>query len=67
MPSETDRRFDAVMAAITGPGGPIAVARDATGRADRAAGCRATLPGFFRCLLRAPWRGRGDRVRATSG
>ena len=47
MPSETDRRFGEVMAAITGPGGPIAVARDAEGQAY-VPGLPGTLADFFR-------------------
>jgi long-chain acyl-CoA synthetase len=47
MPSETDHRFDAVMTAMTGPGGSIAVARDAGGLAY-VPGLPDTLADFFR-------------------
>jgi long-chain acyl-CoA synthetase len=52
MPSETDRRFDTVMAAMTAPDGPIAVARDDDGLAY-VPGLPGTLADFFRsfCAL----------------
>ncbi len=46
MPSETDRRFGAVMAAITGPGGLLEVAPDARGQAI-VPGLPGTLADFF--------------------
>jgi acyl-CoA synthetase (AMP-forming)/AMP-acid ligase II len=52
LPSELDQRFDAVLAAVTGPGGRIAIDHDAHGRA-LVGNFPATLPLFFRtfCLL----------------
>ncbi len=47
MPSEIDRSFAAVMAGLTGPGGPIAVATDVDGLVT-APGLPATLGDFFR-------------------
>ena len=46
MPSELDRKVDAVLAAVTGPGGRIQIARDARGRAI-VANFPATLPSLF--------------------
>ncbi len=47
MPSELDRKFDAVLAAVTGPGGRLVLDRDAQGRAI-VANFPATLPSFFK-------------------
>lgn len=47
MPSELDQRFDAVLAAVTGPGGRIVLDRDEAGRAF-VANFPGTLPLFFR-------------------
>ena len=44
--SELDRKFDAVLAAVTGPGGQIVIDQDAEGR-DIVANFPATLPAFF--------------------
>ncbi len=46
MPSELDRKYDAVLAAVTGPGGRIAISADAEGRAI-VSNFPATLPNFF--------------------
>ena len=46
MQSELDREFDAALAAVIGPGGRVAIERDAYGQAI-AANFPATLPGFF--------------------
>ncbi|MEO7815236.1 MAG: class I adenylate-forming enzyme family protein [Sphingomicrobium sp.] len=46
MPSELDRTFDAMLAAVIGPGGRVVLDRDAYGQAI-AANFPATLPGFF--------------------
>ena len=46
MPSELDRKVDAVLAAVTGPGGRIQIAQDARGRAI-VANFPATLPSLF--------------------
>jgi acyl-CoA synthetase (AMP-forming)/AMP-acid ligase II len=46
MPSELDLKFDAVLAAVTGPGGRVAIGRDDEGRAI-VANFPATLPSFF--------------------
>ena len=46
MPSELDRRFDAVVAHITGPGGLLAAAPGERGLLT-VPGMPATLPGFF--------------------
>ena len=55
MPSELDRKFDAVMAAVTGPGGRVIIDRDAEGRAI-VGNFPATLPLFFKtfCMLNGP-------------
>ena len=45
--SELDRKFDAVLAAVTGPGGQIVIDQDAEGR-DIVANFPATLPAFFK-------------------
>ncbi len=52
MPSELDRKYDAVLAAVTGPGGRIAIGADAEGRAI-VTNFPATLPSFFKtfCTL----------------
>src|SRR5919202_6603688 len=54
MPSELDRKYDAVLAAVTGPGGRIQIGHDAQGRAI-VANFPATLPAFFDafCMLHA--------------
>jgi acyl-CoA synthetase (AMP-forming)/AMP-acid ligase II len=54
MQSDLDRRFDEVLAAVTGPGGKIELTRDEQGRAI-AAKLPPTLPAFFRafCTLNA--------------
>jgi long-chain acyl-CoA synthetase len=46
MPSELDRKFDALLAAVTGPGGRIALDRDAEGRCI-VANLPPTLPAMF--------------------
>ncbi|HEX8263393.1 MAG TPA: class I adenylate-forming enzyme family protein [Allosphingosinicella sp.] len=46
MPSELDRKFDAVLAQVTGPGGRIQLAEDAEGR-KIVANLPPTLPGMF--------------------
>ncbi len=46
MPSALDTRFDAILGAMTGPGGPVAAAPDAQGRLAIAT-LPATLPGLF--------------------
>ena len=50
--SDLDRKFDAVLAAVTGPGGQVVLGTDATGRAI-VANFPATLPAFFKtfCAL----------------
>ena len=52
MPSELDRRFDGMLAAVTGPGGRIVIDHDAEGRAI-VGNFPATLPTFYRtfCAL----------------
>jgi acyl-CoA synthetase (AMP-forming)/AMP-acid ligase II len=54
MPSELDRRFDAELARVTGPGGRLVIGRDELGRAI-VENFPATLPDFFRafCALNA--------------
>ncbi|HYD36156.1 MAG TPA: AMP-binding protein, partial [Allosphingosinicella sp.] len=54
MPSELDRKFDAVLAQVTGPGGRIQLAEDAAGRTI-VANLPPTLPGMFDafCALHA--------------
>lgn len=52
--TDLDRKFDAVLAAVTGPGGRVVVERDKQGRAI-VANFPATLPLFFKtfCMLNA--------------
>ena len=52
MPSELDRKFDAVLAAVTGPGGRILLGEDAEGR-KIVTNLPPTLPGMFDafCML----------------
>ena len=52
MSSELDRKFDAVLAAVTGPGGRIVIGEDAQGRAI-VTNFPPTLPSFFKtfCAL----------------
>ena len=52
MPSELDRKFDAVLAAVTGPGGRIALGEDTEGR-KIVTNLPPTLPGMFDafCML----------------
>jgi acyl-CoA synthetase (AMP-forming)/AMP-acid ligase II len=54
MPSELDRKFDAMLAAVTGPGGRIQLGRDEQGRAI-VTNLPATLPIFFDafCMINA--------------
>ncbi len=54
MPSDLDRRFDAVLARITGPGGQLVIERDSDGRAI-VGNFPATVPGLLRsfCVLYA--------------
>jgi acyl-CoA synthetase (AMP-forming)/AMP-acid ligase II len=46
MPSELDRKFDAVLAAVTGPGGRIQIGEDEAGR-KIVTNLPPTLPGMF--------------------
>ena len=52
MPSELDRKLDAVLAAVTGPGGRIVLGKDPQGRTI-VTNFPATLPLFFKtfCAL----------------
>src|SRR5688572_25685432 len=52
MPSELDRKFDAVLAQVTAPGGRVAIAEDSEGR-KIVANLPPTLPGLFDafCML----------------
>ena len=52
MPSELDRKFNAVLAQVTAPGGRIQIAEDAEGR-KIIANLPPTLPGMFDvfCML----------------
>ena len=54
MPSELDRKFDAALAQVTGPGGRIQIAEDGKGR-KIIANLPPTLPGMFDafCALHA--------------
>ena len=54
MPSELDRKYDAVLAQVTGPGGRIVLDEDAEGR-KIVANLPPTLPGMFDafCALHA--------------
>ena len=54
MPSELDRKYDAVLAAVTGPDGRIQIGRDGEGRAI-VTNLPPTLPGLFDafCMLHA--------------
>ncbi|MCY7399187.1 MAG: acyl--CoA ligase [Sphingomonas bacterium] len=49
MASELDRKFDAVLAAVTGPGGRIVLGADELGRTI-VTNFPATLPGFFKAF-----------------
>jgi acyl-CoA synthetase (AMP-forming)/AMP-acid ligase II len=49
MPTELDQRYDAVFAAVTGPGGRIVVGEDAKGRRI-VANFPQTMPGFFKAF-----------------
>ena len=49
MSSELDRKFDAVLAAVTGPGGRIVLGEDAQGRTI-VTNFPATLPSFFKAF-----------------
>jgi acyl-CoA synthetase (AMP-forming)/AMP-acid ligase II len=49
MPSEFDRRFDEMLARVTGPGGRLVIERDEEGRAI-VGNFPATLPGLFRAF-----------------
>ena len=66
MPSELDRKFDAVLAEVTGPGGRLVIGRDEQGRAI-VTNFPATLPALFRtfCALNADSRGGRCRRRAA--
>src|SRR5215210_9459822 len=46
MPSDLDRKFDEMLARVTGPGGRMVIERDAEGRAI-VGNFPATLPGLF--------------------
>ncbi len=52
MPTELDRKFDAVLSAVTGPGGRLVIERDDQGRAI-VGNFPPTMPSFFRtfCAL----------------
>jgi long-chain acyl-CoA synthetase len=52
MPSELDRKFDAVLSAVTGPGGRVTLGKDAEGRTI-VTNLPPTLPGLFDifCML----------------
>ena len=52
--TDLDRKFDAVLAAVTGPGGRVVIEQDQQGRAI-VANFPATLPAFFKtfCMLNA--------------
>jgi long-chain acyl-CoA synthetase len=58
MPSALDRKFDAVLAHVTGPGGRVQIGRDGQGRAI-VANFPATLPSFFDtfCMLNGATEG----------
>ena len=49
MPSELDQRYDAVLAAVTGPGGRVVLGKDEQGR-TAVTNFPATLPGFFKAF-----------------
>jgi long-chain acyl-CoA synthetase len=51
MPTELDRRFDEMLAAVTGPGGRIVLGKDAQGRAI-VENLPPTLPELFRTFAR---------------
>ncbi|MGH6659711.1 MAG: class I adenylate-forming enzyme family protein, partial [Sphingomicrobium sp.] len=52
MPSELDRRFDKMLAKVTGPGGVVALGKDALGQAI-VTNFPATLPGLIREFAKA--------------
>jgi len=49
MPSELDQRYDAVLAAVTGPGGRVVLGKDELGRTV-VTNFPATLPAFFKAF-----------------
>src|SRR5688500_7307103 len=49
MPSELDRRFDEMLAKVSGPGGRLVIEHDDDGRAI-VANFPATVPGLFRAV-----------------
>src|SRR5947209_19007795 len=58
MPSALDRQYDAELANVTGPGGPVQLGRDAEGRVI-VANFPPTLPAMFDvfCALNGPAEG----------
>jgi acyl-CoA synthetase (AMP-forming)/AMP-acid ligase II len=67
MPSELDRKFDAVLAAVTGPGGRIQLGKDGEGRTI-VTNLPPTLPGLFDafCMLHGETEGviaDGERLK----
>jgi acyl-CoA synthetase (AMP-forming)/AMP-acid ligase II len=67
VPSDLDRQFDAVLAAIIGPGGRVQIGQDAEGRAI-VTNLPPTLPGLFDifCMLHAETIGAiadGERLK----
>ncbi|MGZ2412015.1 steroid-24-oyl-CoA synthetase [Sphingomonas sp. F9_3S_D5_B_2] len=52
MRSELDRRYDEMLARVTGPGGPVTICEDESGRAT-VGNLPATLPGLFRTFCSA--------------
>src|SRR6476659_5191302 len=51
MPNELDRRFDAELARVVGPGGRLVIGRDELGRGI-VTNCPATLPEFFKAFCK---------------
>ena len=62
MPSALDRKYDAVLAAVTGESGRVQIGRDAQGRAI-VTNLPATLPVLFDAFCDAERRGRGGGRR----
>ena len=67
MPSELDRKYDAVLAAVTGPGGRIQLGKDSEGRTI-VTNLPPTLPGLFDafCMLHGETEGviaDGERLK----
>src|SRR3982751_4221975 len=62
MPTELDRKFDEILAQVTGPEGRIAIGRDSEGRAV-VTNLPGTVPGLFRAFCEI----NGDKEAVVAG